>query len=331
MKKLRAIFSYLLAVPVLLVVCTPAFAAESKPKLVLQHHVLSGKIWDVKAGRFVTKDDLVGSIKQADYILLGETHDNPLHHQHQAWVISELRKFNKSATVAFEMIDQAQGKDIAGKRFQSVDALIHILNKEKNGWGYEQNYKPVFASVLEAGDHILPASLDRSVLMAVARKGKEKIPPYLASSLKDNPLSAKQAKSLQDEIKSSHCGMSIPHMITTMTQVQRVKDAEMAHVLMNIKNADVHVLVAGSGHVRNDRGVPMYLRQANKKILSIGWIEVVDELKTVDAYRKYWGGDKLPFDYVWFTARVDRPDPCEGFKRHMKIFEKEAGSKSPSM
>jgi uncharacterized iron-regulated protein len=329
MNKVRTKILSLLAMSMLLVTCTTIFAAEGKPKLILQHHVLSGKIWDVRAGQFVTKEDLANWIKQSNYILLGETHDNPLHHQHQAWVLDNLRKFNKSAVVAFEMINQTQGKDIVGKQFQSVEALIHVLNQEKNSWDYEQNYKPVFASVLKSGYKILPASLDRSVLMSLAMKGEEKIPTYIVPYLKDDPLTPKQADSLREEIKSSHCGMATPHMTTTMMLVQRVKDAEMARTLMSVKNADVRVLVAGSGHVRDDRGVPMYLRRANKKVLSIGWIEVADELQTVDAYAKYWGGNKLPFDYVWFTARVDRPDPCEGIRHHLKMFKDVSGVKEP--
>lgn len=341
MNKMRTTIFYLLTMPglltasfVLLYTVLPGkmvFADEDPPALILQHHVLSGKIWDVRAGQFVAREDLAAQFKLADYILLGETHDNPLHHQHQAWVLDNLRKLNRRAAVAFEMIDKTQEKDIVGKNFQSVDALISELNKEKTNWGYEQNYKPVFASVLEAGDSILAASLDRSVLMDIARNGEEKIPVNLASSLRDNPLSSEQEKSLQEEIRSSHCGMANPHMTTTMMLVQRVKDAEMARVLMAGEKAKVRVLVAGSGHVRNDRGVPMYLRRANKKILSIGWVEVAEELQSVDTYAKYWGGNRLPFDYVWFTARVDRPDPCEGFRHHMKLFKKKTGVKEPKM
>jgi hypothetical protein len=42
------------------------------------------------------------------------------------------------------------------------------------------------------------------------------------------------------------------------------------------------------------------------------------EVLDAEAYAKHWGAQQLPFDYVWFTPRVDRPDPCEQFRQHMK-------------
>jgi hypothetical protein len=66
--------------------------------------------------------------------------------------------------------------------------------------------------------------------------------------------------------------------------------------------------------------VPKYILQSRPgaKIVSIAWLEVLPEADTVADYAQRWGGEVLPFDYVWFTPRADRPDPCEQFRRHMK-------------
>lgn len=287
--------------------------------LLFDDHPLAEKIWDVKAQRFVDKAQLLADALQSDYLLLGETHDNDLHHRYEAWVIDGLRSKKSSAAVSFEMMTREQMAPLAGRQPTAVDELITVLNKTQTSWGYERYYRPVFDSVLGAGYSVYPASLGRQALMGIARGGDRHIPADIRPLLKEAPFSAEQEASLREEIKQSHCGMLDDRMAVAMVLTQRVKDAVMAESLIRHKAVDVRVLVAGSGHGRKDRGVPLYLRsQAGAgKVVSIAWIEVVPDMGKVADYAQAWGGATLPYDYVWFTARVDRPDPCESFKRHM--------------
>ncbi|NIQ15929.1 MAG: hypothetical protein GTO02_16505, partial [Candidatus Dadabacteria bacterium] len=73
-------------------------------------HVLIDRIWDVQGQKVIDKRQLIERILDADYILLGEIHDNIAHHSNQAWVIDNLAVQNRSTAVAFEMIDNEQGK-----------------------------------------------------------------------------------------------------------------------------------------------------------------------------------------------------------------------------
>ena len=60
--------------------------------------------------------------------------------------------------------------------------------------------------------------------------------------------------------------------------------------------------------MRNDRGVPWYLARLKPgaRTLSIALVEVRDGQRRPPA--------DLPYDYVWFTARVDDGgDPCAGY------------------
>src|SRR4051812_674712 len=47
-------------------------------------HPLVGRVWDVKNATFITRDALWAKLVTADYVLLGEKHDNPDHHRLQA-------------------------------------------------------------------------------------------------------------------------------------------------------------------------------------------------------------------------------------------------------
>lgn len=292
--------------------------------LILKDHVLAGKIWDVRKGRFIEKVQLKEGIRQSEFILLGETHDNPLHHEYQSWVINELYQSGSSALVAFEMINNAQGEVIKDKQYAATSDLIEDLNQVKTTWKYERRYKPVFDAILQSGFQIFPANLDRATIMGIAREGVEKIPPHLKLYLDKNILTEEQKNALQNEIKMSHCGMENPHMTKAMMLTQQVKDAEMANSLIRDTRVDKRILVAGSGHVRNDRGVPMYIRgeHGDSAIAVIAWVEVARELTEVNQYAERWGGSTMPFDYVWFTARTDRPDPCKSFRQHMEMKNK---------
>jgi uncharacterized iron-regulated protein len=59
---------------------------------------------------------------------------------------------------------------------------------------------------------------------------------------------------------------------------QRVRDIVMTESLLN-SQSPLKVLIAGAGHVRNDRGVPVYIhtQTINARILALGFVEVDDE------------------------------------------------------
>jgi uncharacterized iron-regulated protein len=73
------------------------------------------------------------------------------------------------------------------------------------------------------------------------------------------------------------------------------------------------VLIAGAGHARTDRGVPLHLARMapDAKILSLAFVEADDESTEADVAA-------LPFDVVWFTARVENVDHCAALKRSLR-------------
>lgn len=329
----------------LCVVVTGCSSTDTKPAttngsngepfaLKYQNHPLAGKIWGRKEQRFITQAELVKQLAGNDYILLGETHDNSAHHQHQAWIIDKLAALNINAGVAFEMIDNQQGEQLRKTRVTSASQLISLLETGKTGWDYDTYYRPVFDSVFQAGFPIYPANINRNSLMTLLSNGIDRLPEKLKQQLDANPLSEKQKADLEKEINGSHCGMSNPEMTKAMILGQNVRDATMGNSLYDHKHQqglETMVLVAGSGHVRKDRGVPHYLqsKDPNAKILSIAWLEVYKNADTVEDYTKSWGSTGLPFDYVWFTPQAERPDPCEEMRKFMEKHQKDHGKPTP--
>ena len=296
---------------------------SSKPKLLLWEHQLVGKVWDVKQQAFIDQATLIISVLDSEYLLLGERHDNLVHHQHQTWIIQQLAKTRRQVSVAFEMIDNYQGARLAKQHIASADQLITVLNRSKTSWDYEHRYKSIFAEALAAGYQINSANLNSKRLMHAVKRGEDKLPPAYKRMLDRTPLSEQQLNALHLEINKSHCDMLDDKTSRKMGLGQRMRDAIMAHSLLK-SQAQTKVLIAGTGHVRNDRAVPLYLRtnlvtQAKEtRILTIGFIEVETGVTDVSAYAERLASDTLPFDIVWFTPQVKREDACAELRQHFK-------------
>ncbi len=116
-----------------------------------------------------------------------------------------------------------------------------------------------------------------------------------------------QLSDLTAQLNVSHCGALPDAAMAPMTEVQRLRDAWMAASLREADQGSGAVLIAGSQHVREDRGVPWVL---DEPVFSLALIEVDRTLTRAEDYPSF---DPALFDYVWFTARVDEDDPCEKF------------------
>ncbi|MDH5446234.1 MAG: ChaN family lipoprotein [Gammaproteobacteria bacterium] len=255
----------------------------------------------------------------SEFILLGERHDNLIHHRYQSWVIEQLSNANKKTGVAFEMINVQQGQLLARHKVRTVDEMIGLLNQFKTHWYYEQRYRNLFAATLQAGFPVIPANLSRKQLRQLSTKGENGLPKAYRKMLEQVPLSSLQTQSLEKEIMASHCNMLSNKIASKLVLSQRIRDAVMAHGLSKI-HSPVKVLIAGAGHVRKDRGVPLYLMKykPQARVLSLGFTEVENSSHKIADYTRRWAAEELPFDYVWFTPQVKRKDLCAEFARQMK-------------
>ncbi|HEX5795115.1 MAG TPA: ChaN family lipoprotein [Geminicoccaceae bacterium] len=272
-------------------------------------HPLVGKIYQVSSERFVDQAMLLANLARADFVLIGERHDNRDHHRLQALLTRELQAASaRPRVVAFEMIPsdrqlavvehlQTRPKDAAG--------LGAAVDWPALGWPDWPLYQPIAEAALAAGATIVAADLAPAQRDAVFSEGPEVLQASMVRRTGlDRDLPAPLGASLAQELREAHCGQVSEPLVEGMFRVQRARDAMMADRLATVAGRAGGVLIAGNGHVRSDRGVPWYLARLRPtaRTLSVGLLEVQDEATTVPA--------DLPFDYVWFTPRVDDADPC---------------------
>jgi uncharacterized iron-regulated protein len=305
-----------------LLALTAACAARRSPGPALLHgdHPLAGRIWDVRGGRFIEEVAFHAALTRAHFVALGETHDNPLHHELQARAIAAMIAAGRRPALAFEMLDLAQQPQVDAALTSSpphdADALAKAVGWADTGWPDFALYRPVFATALAAELPIVAANLSRKQVRAVVKSGASTLTPAVRQLLeRAGPLPEAAAQEIRDEMWESHCRELPRSMLDPFVTMQRARDAQLAERVLAARG-DGAVLIAGSGHARTDRAVPSYLsREApDRSRAAVAFLEVSEARRTPADYADVFGPGGLPFDYVVFTPAQQREDPCAGFR-----------------
>jgi len=283
-----------------------------------QQHPLTGHIWDVRAARFVDRDAVVRRLASARYALLGEKHDNPDHHAIQAALLRAMLATGRRPAVVFEQLTADQAPALARHLAASprdAAGLAEAVNWKRSGWPDYALYQPIVEAALEAGVPIVAGNLANATVRSVARGEPDAVPPELSARYGlDRPLAPAAQARLTAEIRDAHCGHLPASRVQSMVLAQRARDATLADALVRA-TADGGALIAGVGHVRADHGVPLYLaaRAPDAALVVVAPLESREGLTRPEDYAMLFDGT-LPFDFVWFTPRMDYKDPCAGFR-----------------
>ena len=299
-------------------------------------HPLVGKIWSRAAGALVSAQDYGMALAKSRFILLGENHDNADHHELQAWAIRTIAKLRgarivegapQADTIAMEMLspeqqptlDRFYGRNAKVPRQRDSADFGRMLKWETLGWPDYKLYEPIVAAALDARLVIVPANPSRDETRRIGREGLGAIDAAEAGRLAiDRPLPAGDQEALLVEIAKSHCDMLPAAALGNMTLVQRLRDARMADAMLEAGTYKGSILIAGNGHVREDRGVPRYMTGrgiAEGEITSVMHVEVSGERTNLD---DYVAGEARPAaDYIVFTPRQPRADSCEEMRRQV--------------
>ncbi len=275
-------------------------------------HPLINRIWDTRMQQPVTRSDLERRLQGARYVLLGEVHDNGAHHRMRRDLIAALIRDGRRPAIAMEQFDREQqtamDRAIADAP-RDAERLRVASGFNDQGWNWP-DYAPIISLALDAGLPLLAANLSRDQAFRVATSNAATVlGTQTAETLGLNkPLPPPAQRKLERVIDDGHCGKAPAKILPGMIAAQRARDAVMAQIVAKHAGTGA-VLVAGNGHVRRDFGVPLYLQDstAPANLLAVGFIEVQDgQLQTAD----YYDSSAPEYDYIVFTERVAREDPC---------------------
>ena len=233
--------------------------------------------------------DLLEAAIDAQIVILGERHDNPIHHETQAEIVRVIGP----AGLAFEMIQRAEEDAVNQDR----------LGWENESWSNWADYRQIVQAAPAA--RITGGGVDRDMLRSSVKVGAalawgaEGARYRLLDQL---PMDVTEA--MIEEQRVAHCDGLPKHMLPGMVEAQQLRDAAFADAALRLieDGYEPAILITGNGHARTDRGSPLYLRRAAPEVsvLSIGIVEAA-------------GMTDIPYDYVIYTEIHDREDPCEAF------------------
>lgn len=286
-----------------------------------QDHPLIGTIWtsDFKP---VTAEQLETSVLEADFLMLGETHNNADHHSLQAQMIEMLVQAGRHPAIAFEMIPasfQAELERHLQSGSKDASTLGKFLRWEERGWPDWAIYQPIAEAALSAKLPFFGGALDRKTIQAIGKSDPSQAGLILELKL-DQPIKPEVVEALTSEIDDGHCNMLPKAAVKPMIMVQLAKDAYMAKIVAEATPKEGAVLIAGSGHVRKDWAVPRFIKQRmpGRSITSIAFIEVDPERSSPSDYVEAIAGLDAPYDFVYFTPKADLVDRCAEMAEHMK-------------
>ena len=286
-----------------------------------ENHPLAGKVFHTGQQRELNLSTYESVLKTADFLLLGETHDNPKHHHWQAEAVKALFDGSNAVErhVVFEHLHVGQGPTLT--EFQKIPEpnaklLGDLVQWEKSGWPPYETFEPIVAASLQQQAKIVAGNIPPEAIKAVYRNGmKVVLPEQTIARYKLDELPQSTKGELTQVIVDSHCGFIKSDQAGPMVDVQMSKDAFMALQLATVRGNGKAVLIAGRGHTRKDFGVPQYLAklQPTSTVVAVGHIEVAEGKQTLADYP-----EARHYDVVVFTPAWQREDPCEKMRALMK-------------
>jgi uncharacterized iron-regulated protein len=259
-----------------------------------------------RQGQRLNPQQTLAAFQQADYILLGEVHDNPVHHRERARLLTALAE--RHPTVVFEQFGRSADAALQTPVQGDLDAWVSRAGFDLKGWRWPL-HRPLIDAALAAQMPLKGGNLERDEVRQIARQGAVAAPADLAARLAQ-PLPAEGAAALDQGLVDGHCGQLSAAALPRMRDAQAARDAAMADAMVSAskQGAPLVLLIAGNGHVRRDHGVPVWLsrQQPSARMASVGFLEVDDQGRPPSLQ------ELQPYDLVWVTSRAARSDPCEG-------------------
>jgi uncharacterized iron-regulated protein len=191
-----------------------------------------------------------------DVVLIGEQHDAAGHARaHERWV-STLAQQGQLAGLALEMAEQ--GTSTTGLQPTASEQQVQLaLRWNLAGWPWAR-YAPAIMAAVRAGVPVVGANLP-----------KDRQRQAMRDDMLDERLPEAAIVAQRQAVRDGHCGMLPPQQIAPMTRIQVARDVSMAQTVASLAQpGKTVVLLAGSGHVRPDIGVPQLL-PANLKVRAI--------------------------------------------------------------
>mgnify|MGYP006291971571 CR=1 FL=1 len=220
------------------------------------------------AGERLTLEQVVAEARGADYILLGESHDNACDHGVQARVLEALAATETPPVLGLEMVtvDRQGVLDAFGRGEVELDGLPEALDwPETWGFGFEL-YRPMFEVAQRFSLPVGALNVPRRIVDKVSELGPMNVAaedrPYFPAEVVP-PAPEQEAMLREAFAMHAHAADGGEAALERFFYVQSVWDSMMAEraVALNRKYGWPVVVLVGFGHVEHGWGIERRIRR----------------------------------------------------------------------
>jgi len=241
-------------------------------------------------GKKIKYQKMIKKLKEADYIFIGELHNNPISHWLELEITKEIFKISGDKLVLGAEMFEADNQLILD------EYLLGIISKKKfeaeiRKWpNYKNDYKPLIEFAKANNIRFVATNTPRRYASIVYKKGFEGLEPLSEEAKRYlcplPPLYDGEVSCYADMLEM---GKQMGHTTDNFPKSQALKDATMAYFIeKNSKQGTVFIHYNGSYHSDNHEGIVWHLKQKNKdaKILTLTTVEQPEVDKLSDENKK---------------------------------------------
>ncbi|HAB54124.1 MAG TPA: hypothetical protein DCE80_18415 [Ignavibacteriales bacterium] len=242
------------------------------------------KIYDTKASKEVTYNEMIDELKKYRIVMVGESHTNQLYHDVELEVIKGLFEAGKPVVLALEMYNPKQDEALTKWVSGSTDPNTFMEQTEfLTTWGHNYRYyKAIFDYAREKHIPIYGANIDKKYTSKIGRGGVGSLTEEDLQAIPEIDTMTIEHKFL---IKVMMQGMDVtmPDQFNNMYPAQSLWDAAMGEGA--IRAAEKHpdatvVLLAGSGHVIYNIGIGRIIQdRSNLPFASVVPVDIPQKKK----------------------------------------------------
>ena len=247
--------------------------------------------------KVTTYAKLLHQAADADVVLFGELHNNPICHWLELQLAKDIQARKKGDLVLGAEMFETDNQAALTHYIQGQTTAKELATQARLWDNYETDYKPITDFAREQHIPFIATNVPRRYARLVSRQGLSALDTISAeakSQMAPLPLTVDLTlpgyKAMMDMMSEPGHGAtgSPAHSTSAATtglpaanfaRAQAIKDATMAHfILQNLKPGQTFLHLNGDYHSKNFEGIVWYLRQQrpNLKILTLSSVEIPD-------------------------------------------------------
>jgi len=219
-------------------------------------------------GNQTTYQEMFNQTKDADIVLFGELHDNPINHWLQLELTKDLFKNSEKLVLGAEMMES--DNQLVIDEYLTGMVSVSKLKSETKIWpNFKTDYLPLIQFSKDNKLLFIATNVPRRYASIVYQHGLDTL-SFLSDEAKTYmaPLPILYDTSLSSYQEMLAMGMG--HGGDNLPKSQALKDATMAYfILDNWKKGQTFIHFHGAFHSKNYEGINWYLKQENKRVRTV--------------------------------------------------------------